>query len=109
MDANVILALLGAAGVFLAFNSLTAPRTVRLEKPSSDEGLMARLQARLDAAELPVTAREFVTLYVVLALSMAGLVLFVLALNWGKIFFLIVVKKVADKTEFNVKNKLSSK
>ncbi len=72
MDTSVILALLGAAGVFLAFNSLTAPRTVRLEKPSSDEGLMARLQARLDAAELPVTAREFVTLYTVLALSMAG-------------------------------------
>ncbi len=76
MDVNVILALLGAAGVFLAFNGLTAPRTVRLEKPSSDEGLMAKLQARLDAAELPVTAREFVTLYAVLAFAMAGVGLF---------------------------------
>ncbi|MEE8391272.1 MAG: type II secretion system F family protein [Anaerolineae bacterium] len=76
MNANVILALLGAAGVFLAFNGLTAPRTVRLEKPSSDEGLMAKLQARLDAAELPVTAREFVTLYAVLAFAMAGVGLF---------------------------------
>ena len=76
MDANVILALLGAAGVFLAFNGLTAPRTVRLEKPSSDGGPMSKLQARLDAAELPVTAREFVTLYLVLAFAMAGVGLF---------------------------------
>jgi Flp pilus assembly protein TadB len=76
VDTTILLALLAGAGIFLAFHGLTAPRTVRLERPGPDKGPMARLQARLDAAELPVTAREFVTLYAVLAAVVAGVGLF---------------------------------
>ena len=64
------LAIVAAAGVFLALQALTAPPTVRLEKPQ--RGLLRRLQAHLDAAELPVTAREFTSLCLVLGLAVAG-------------------------------------
>jgi Flp pilus assembly protein TadB len=65
----VIFALLAAAGAFLAFHGLVAPRVVRLDAPQ--KGLGKQLQARLDAAELPVTAREFTTLYVTLTAGVA--------------------------------------
>ncbi len=55
---SLILALLAGAGIFLAFSGFAIPRQVRLARPS-DGGPLARLQARLDAAELPVSAREF--------------------------------------------------
>ena len=71
MNVTLALALMAGAGIFLAFTSLTLPRRVRLEKP--EKSLMKRLQARLNAAELPVTAREFVTLCLVLALVTAGI------------------------------------
>ena len=70
MDATLIFALLAGAGVFLVFSSLVLPRTVRLEKP--EKGFLGKLQNRLDAAELPITAREFLTLCLVLALLVAG-------------------------------------
>ena len=70
MDATLIFALLAGAGVFLVFSSLVLPRTVRLEKP--EKGLSGKLQTRLDAAELPISAREFLTLCLVLALLTAG-------------------------------------
>jgi len=71
MNVTLALALMAGAGIFLAFTSLTLPRRVRLEKP--EKSLMKRLQARLNAAELPVTAREFVTLCLVLTLVTAGI------------------------------------
>jgi len=76
MSTTLILALLAGAGVFLAFNGVTAPRVVRLERPRPERGPLGRLQAQLDAAELPVSASEFLTLYGVLALATAGAALF---------------------------------
>jgi Flp pilus assembly protein TadB len=76
MDSTLILAMLAGAGVYLAFNGLTAPRSIRLERPRADKGLVGRLQAQLDAAELPVSASEFLTLYLVLALAVAGAAFF---------------------------------
>jgi tight adherence protein B len=58
MDILIILALVAGAGIFLAFIGIVMPPSVRLEKP--ERGLMGKLQQRLDAAELPVTAGEFV-------------------------------------------------
>lgn len=60
MTPAVLLALLAGAGTFLAFAGFAIPRQVRLARPTGG-GLMARLQARLDAAELPVSAREFLS------------------------------------------------
>ena len=60
MNLNLILALLGAAGVYLIVSSLLTPRSIKLERPMEARGLRA-LQARLDAAELPVSAQEFLT------------------------------------------------
>src|SRR3990172_4264512 len=68
---NILFALLAAAGIFLMFSALAFPRRVKLEKPQG--GLMKRLQARLDAAELPVTAREFLTACLLVAVAGAGL------------------------------------
>ncbi len=76
MSTTMILALLAGAGVFLAFNGITAPRVVRLERPRPEKGPLGRLQAQLDAAELPVSAGEFLTLYLVLAAVAAGAALF---------------------------------
>lgn len=62
MDGTILVpALVGAAGVYLAFASLAFPPNVRLAKTTGASPL-ERLQARLDAAELPMTAREFVML-----------------------------------------------
>jgi Flp pilus assembly protein TadB len=58
MDFVTISALIAAAGAFLLVNALLAPRRIRLEQPTEVKGLRG-LQARLDAAELPITAREF--------------------------------------------------
>lgn len=83
----LIPALVGAAGVYLAFAAVVFPPQVRLaHREGSALGL---LQARLEAAELPITAREFLNLclggglgFMVLALllrvpalSIAGFVL----------------------------------
>lgn len=59
MTPNILFALLTAAGVFLVFTGLTLPRSIRLERPAQARGLAA-LQVKLDAAELPVTAAEFI-------------------------------------------------
>lgn len=58
MDFVTICALIAAAGAFLLVNALLSPRRIRLEQPTEVKGLRG-LQARLDAAELPITAREF--------------------------------------------------
>jgi len=60
MTITVLLAMVAGAGIFLAFSGLVLPRQVRLEQPAQVRGLAA-LQAKLDAAEMPVTAVEFLT------------------------------------------------
>jgi len=76
MGSVLILALIAAGGVLLAFSSIVLPRSVRLTKPKKDAGLMGKLQTRLDAAELPVTARELVSLYAVVIVGSVVLALF---------------------------------
>lgn len=73
MNLVLILALLAGAGVLLAFHALCAPPGVRLVR--SERGILGDLQARLEAAELPVTAREFISLYLALMLMTALLAL----------------------------------
>lgn len=59
MDAMLLIpALVAASGVYLAFAALVFPPAVRLA--TRRESPLERLQQRLDAAELPITAREFV-------------------------------------------------
>ncbi len=58
MDFVTICALIAAAGAFLLVNALLSPRRVRLEQPAEVKGLRG-LQVRLEAAELPITAKEF--------------------------------------------------
>ena len=70
MNPNFILALLAAAGIFFAFSGLVMPRHVRLDQPTPSRGLAA-LQARLDAAELPVKANEFIVTCLVTAIICA--------------------------------------
>jgi Flp pilus assembly protein TadB len=70
---NIIFALLAGAGVFLMFAALVFPRRVRLEQPHS--GLLDRLQQRLDAAEMRVSAREFLSVCLMAAAASAGLAL----------------------------------
>lgn len=60
MGPVVVLALLAGAGVFLAFVGFAIPHQVRLQRPTGG-GPLARLQARLEASELPVSAGEFLT------------------------------------------------
>ncbi len=60
MNLVTVLALLAAAGAFLAVTAILSPRRIRLEQPTQSQGLQ-KLQSRLDAAELPITAREFLT------------------------------------------------
>ena len=57
VDLVWVLALLAGGGVFLVINAFMRPPEVHLERRQG--GLFKRLQQRLDAAELPVTAREF--------------------------------------------------
>jgi len=66
--------LLGAAGVYLIVSAVLTPRQIKLERPLEARGLRA-LQARLDAAELPVTAREFLTACAGAALLSAAIAL----------------------------------
>ena len=76
MAANILLpALLAAAGVYLAFAALVFPPQVRLAT-QRDSSLLSRLQTRLDAAELPIAAAEFV------GTSVGGGVLGVLIALW---------------------------
>jgi Flp pilus assembly protein TadB len=70
MNPNFIFALLAAAGIFFAFSGLVMPRHVRLEQPTPSRGLAA-LQVRLDAAELPVKANEFIVTCLVTAIICA--------------------------------------
>lgn len=60
MTITLLMALLAGSGIFLLFSGLVMPRRVRLEQPTQVRGLAA-LQAKLDAAELPITAAEFLT------------------------------------------------
>lgn len=76
MDTTMLLAMLAGAGVFVAFNGLTALPRVRLERSGPVRGPMGRLQARLDAAEFPITAGEFVSLCLGLALAVAVVAVF---------------------------------
>jgi tight adherence protein B len=61
MDGTILIpALVGAAGVYLSFAALAFPPNVRLAK--TEHAPLRRLQARLDAAELSMSAQEFVLL-----------------------------------------------
>ncbi|RLC71018.1 MAG: hypothetical protein DRI81_18320 [Chloroflexi bacterium] len=64
MEMPLFLALIAGAGVFLAFSGMVIPRSVRLARPGKERSPLGRLQARLDAAEMPVSAREFASVYV---------------------------------------------
>ncbi|HNT73495.1 MAG TPA: type II secretion system F family protein [Anaerolineae bacterium] len=58
MDPTLLLpGLIGAAGIFLAFAALVFPRTTRLQ--AAQLGPLMRLQQKLAAAELPISAKEF--------------------------------------------------
>ena len=76
MNPTFLLAMLAGAGVFVAFNGLTASPRVRLERASPMRGPMGRLQARLDAAEFPITAGEFISLSAGSALAVAAVAIF---------------------------------
>ncbi len=54
----IIAGIIAAAGVFLIFSALIFPPRVRLEQTRQDP--LHQLQERLDAAELPIQAKEFV-------------------------------------------------
>jgi Flp pilus assembly protein TadB len=60
MTITLLMGLLAGSGIFLLFSGLVMPRQVRLEQPAQVRGLAA-LQVKLDAAELPITAAEFLT------------------------------------------------
>jgi len=64
MEMPLVLALIAGAGVFLAFSGMVIPRSVRLARPGREKSPLGRLQARLDEAEMPVTAREFASVYI---------------------------------------------
>jgi Flp pilus assembly protein TadB len=61
---TILLAAVAACGVFLVVVAVISPPKVKLASPKP-KGLQA-LQDRLDAAELPVTAQEFLSLSVTL-------------------------------------------
>lgn len=70
MDSVTMWALVGAAGVYFAFLGLTAAPAIPLKAPgqtSFPANLVAQLQARLDAAELPVSANQFLMFCVIAA------------------------------------------
>ncbi len=59
MDPTVIIfGIIAAAGIFMIFSALVFPPRVRLEQARRDP--LRRFQERLDAAELPIQAKEFV-------------------------------------------------
>jgi Flp pilus assembly protein TadB len=68
---SLMLAAVASAGVFLVVVAVTAAPTVRL-KSQRARGLDL-LQARLEAAELPVSAQEFLSICATLAVVGAGL------------------------------------
>lgn len=70
MSALWLLALLAGAGVFLAFAGLALPPSIRLARPAGG-GFLDRLEERLRAAELPVSAREFLLVCGIVALLSA--------------------------------------
>lgn len=70
---NLVIAVVGGMGIWLAYRALTVPRRVRLtqeleEVDDTPTTLRDRLQARLDQAGFEVTAREFLTV----ALGLGG-------------------------------------
>ncbi len=70
-------AALAAAGVWLAWLAATTRAYVRVA-PVTQSGLLARLDARLQAAEVPVTAREFLLTGLAIGAGLAGGALLVL-------------------------------
>ena len=66
-----VLAFMAASGVFLFYAGIVFPPRVQLTQPAQARGLQA-LQARLEAAELPITAREL-AIVLVIAASISGL------------------------------------
>ncbi len=82
MDGTILIpALVGAAGVYLSFAALAFPPNVRLAK--TEHAPLRRLQVRLDAAELSMSAQEFVLLSLGggLAVTVVALFLHVPALS----------------------------
>lgn len=76
MENSLLLpALMGAAGVFLAYAGLVFPPSLRLQRAGG--GPLAALQRRLDAAELPIAASEFALTVggVALVMGVVGLAL----------------------------------
>jgi tight adherence protein B len=70
---NLAIAVVGGMGIWLAYRSLTLSRRVRLTKDlveieDAPEGLMERLQAKLDQAGFEVSAKEFL----MVALGLGG-------------------------------------
>lgn len=70
MSVQFIFSLLAAAGAFLFAHALLSTRHVRLQQPAELQGLQ-RLQAKLAAAELPITAREFLATSGAIAIASA--------------------------------------
>ena len=71
LEPILLLAITAGLGVFLAFTGLVLPPSVRLEKP--ERGLMKKLQNRLDAAEMPTTAGEFLASCGIFAAVVGGI------------------------------------
>ena len=66
LTGNLVLSVIGGAGIWLAYRSLAARRRVRLTQDLEEiedrpDTLAGQLQARLDQAELEISAREFAT------------------------------------------------
>ncbi len=76
-DTAWIFAALAAAGVLLAWLGATTRAYVRVV-PADQRGLVARLDARLHAADVPLTAREFLLTGLGLGAALAGGTLVVL-------------------------------
>ena len=66
-----ILAALAGAGVLLAWIGATTRPFVRVA-PADRQGLLARLDARLQAADIPLTSREFLLTGLTIGAALAG-------------------------------------
>lgn len=66
-----ILAALAGAGVLLAWIGATTRPFVRVA-PADRQGLLARLDARLQAADIPLTSREFLLTGLAIGAALAG-------------------------------------
>ncbi len=74
---NVLIAFIGAAGVFAVVLAVLAFPHYRITEPDEPQGFMASLQRRLDQADMQITAQEFLRLSFILAFTL-GLVAIVL-------------------------------